>query len=600
MVMVKGTPGFVISLVAVVLLAGPAWSGSRIADQIRRCSQAMDAVKREVSFALGIEDVKALYGLVRPEKGHTPTFSARLFGDLLARVAELKSYQYRYEVSFDRGKRYIYWRPLDDQARRIGPSRTVAPGEYELAMQDLRAHIPMYCDLLDMQARLQTDSLTQRLSQASRLANKYGENPVFYVELAKAHRAMGNPGEFRNWLAKAKDMSVDKEALFDSLVVLAILMEEVGERTRLESLAKDISISYEQVVIGASVSEAGPYSVAGQSLKKGYLWWERDVNQRHGLLGRPVLVRLYDDRSDPKEVENLYTKLIREDKVHFLLGPSSTELTLAAARVADAYAEAIVATVASPGGIHRGQQRNVFPLYPSEDAYLDGIIDVGFARKNDRYAIVHSDSPVFANAALAGAEKIKQRGGKIVYENKFERGTADFTPIIQTIRQRGDPLLILAAEVTDSVAFLKQYREKGLGSRGLASTNVALPSLFKSLGSLAEGVIAPTLWEPSVKIPYPGMQQFIEGYKKMWGDEPDQHAAAAVGAAQVLEAAVRVVGTLDKKKVRGALPTLETRTIFGDYKYDEKVLQKGKLPVIVEWTKDSQKTIVWPAEAVRK
>jgi branched-chain amino acid transport system substrate-binding protein len=49
--------------------------------------------------------------------------------------------------------------------------------------------------------------------------------------------------------------------------------------------------------------------------------WRDDVNAKGGLLGRPVELVYYDDRSNPNTVPGIYTKLISVDKVDLLTGP---------------------------------------------------------------------------------------------------------------------------------------------------------------------------------------------------------------------------------------------------------------------------------------
>ena len=64
-----------------------------------------------------------------------------------------------------------------------------------------------------------------------------------------------------------------------------------------------------QIVIGASMSLSGAYAAGGKYSLEGTQLWVDDVNQRGGLLGRPVRLVYYDDRSDPNTGVQLYEKL---------------------------------------------------------------------------------------------------------------------------------------------------------------------------------------------------------------------------------------------------------------------------------------------------
>src|SRR5687767_8732431 len=51
--------------------------------------------------------------------------------------------------------------------------------------------------------------------------------------------------------------------------------------------------------IGAAVSASGSNGKTGQYQTEAYKLWEEQVNQRGGLLGRPVKLTILDDASDP-------------------------------------------------------------------------------------------------------------------------------------------------------------------------------------------------------------------------------------------------------------------------------------------------------------
>ena len=54
--------------------------------------------------------------------------------------------------------------------------------------------------------------------------------------------------------------------------------------------------------------------------------WEEDVNAKGGVLGRPVKLVYYDDKSAPAEVPAIYTKLLDIDKVDLIIGGYGTPM----------------------------------------------------------------------------------------------------------------------------------------------------------------------------------------------------------------------------------------------------------------------------------
>ena len=112
-------------------------------------------------------------------------------------------------------------------------------------------------------------------------------------------------------------------------------------------LAASASQAAEPIRIGTTQSLTGQFEEFGNTQMKGLKMWRDDVNARGALLGRPVELIIYDDHSDPARSAWLYRKLVNEDKVDLLIGPYSSELTLAASDVAEEFNFPMVAAAAS-------------------------------------------------------------------------------------------------------------------------------------------------------------------------------------------------------------------------------------------------------------
>ena len=101
------------------------------------------------------------------------------------------------------------------------------------------------------------------------------------------------------------------------------------------------------ILIGATVSLEGKYSEPSFMIRNAFRLWEQEVNIRGGLLGRPVKLILYDDKSQKKRVRQLYKKLIMEEKVDLVFSPYGTPLTLVASEVSERNKMVMLACAAS-------------------------------------------------------------------------------------------------------------------------------------------------------------------------------------------------------------------------------------------------------------
>src|SRR5467141_5181587 len=82
--------------------------------------------------------------------------------------------------------------------------------------------------------------------------------------------------------------------------------------------------SKEPIKIGFSMAQTGGLGPNGKSALLAQKIWEEEVNAKGGLLGRPVKLIYYDDKSSPAEVPSIYTKLLDVDKVDLIIGAYAT------------------------------------------------------------------------------------------------------------------------------------------------------------------------------------------------------------------------------------------------------------------------------------
>ncbi len=82
----------------------------------------------------------------------------------------------------------------------------------------------------------------------------------------------------------------------------------------------------EPLRIGFGMALTGPLAPNGKSALLAMKIWEEDINAKGGLLGRPVQLVYYDDKSSPSEVPAIYTKLLDVDHVEITSISSSAAM----------------------------------------------------------------------------------------------------------------------------------------------------------------------------------------------------------------------------------------------------------------------------------
>ncbi len=92
----------------------------------------------------------------------------------------------------------------------------------------------------------------------------------------------------------------------------------------------------EPIKVGAVISLTGPGAGLGQPQRQGILLAEKVINAKGGVNGRPINVIIEDDGSKPDIAKSKAERLIFDEKIVALIGPSLTASTGSVAALTNA------------------------------------------------------------------------------------------------------------------------------------------------------------------------------------------------------------------------------------------------------------------------
>ncbi len=357
------------------------------------------------------------------------------------------------------------------------------------------------------------------------------------------------------------------------------------------------SQSAEPIRIGTTQSLSGHYEEFGLEQFRGLQMWASDVNGRGALLGRPVELLHYDDRSrDAGSIEG-YRQLIEKDGVDLLIGPYSSSLTLEASLVAEEHNIPMIATAASSEKIWSRGLKNIFGIDTPTGSYVSGL-NVAAETGAKTISLVYANTEFPVEVARSVRDHASDLGLEIVMDQRYEPEERNFTELVKQLVVADADIVMGATYLEDSVAMVKEIRRQKLKPKMLVFTvGPALQEFFDELGSDAEGVVGIVQWLRSV--PLPGAEDFAYRYRERYGYNPGVHAAIGYSAGQVLEAAVRLAGSTEHDAVREQLGSMFFRSLLGKYHVDETGRQIGHQNYLLQW-QDSQRRLVAPANVAER
>jgi branched-chain amino acid transport system substrate-binding protein len=362
----------------------------------------------------------------------------------------------------------------------------------------------------------------------------------------------------------------------------------------------------EPVKVGASLPLTGEFSEPGKAAQQGYQVWEQMVNDGGGLVdGRPVKMVIKDDQSNQNTIVADYNALISRDKVDLLLGTFSSLLNLPASAVAERNRMLFVEPAGgAPELFDRGFKYLFFAQQATADkqgaVWANYVTSLPEDQRPKTAAYPTLDDP-FAQPTSEGIEAIlKQAGIKTVYRETYTIDNPNLDGIASAIKARKPDVVVNGATFEDGVGMVRALRKAGFTPKMLYQTTA--PSLgdqyAKAIGKgTTEGVFYAVSHSKEAKTP--GNAEFVAKYREMFGGtEVPEDAADAYATAQVLQAAVEAVGTIDRKRqseladwVRGN----DVDTILGKLSWDELGRPEGEF-LVGQW-QNGVPEIVLPKEA---
>ena len=378
------------------------------------------------------------------------------------------------------------------------------------------------------------------------------------------------------------------------------------------ALTATTASAQETLTIGFTVSQTGKLNNDATAQMRGMELWRDDVNAKGGIKvgGKTYSIKLvsYDDESQNTRVQQLYTRLIVQDKAQFLFSPYSSGLVATAAIISEQYGKVMITTGGAEEKTYRLGNKNLFQLYTGAVSYLAGAV-AALKSKDPKaqIAFVYEDDPFSKAVAAATRELAKKEGMTLVLDEAYSGSTTDFSPIINKVISSKANSLLGGGHYADGATLARQLHDQKANMKWVTLLVAPDSPKFSELGDAAVGISVPSQWEPQVTFK-PDFGPTAAEYTKKFSDkykiEPGYHAAGGYAAGLILQNAIEKAGSVDPAKVAGELNKTEATTFFGKTKFSndpkEHGLQLGHEMVLAQWQKKAgklSKEVVWPIAA---
>jgi len=372
------------------------------------------------------------------------------------------------------------------------------------------------------------------------------------------------------------------------------------------------ALAEDTLTIGFTVSRTGALNLDSLAQEHGFEMWRDEVNAAGGIKAgdKRYQVRFvtYDDQSQGGRVQQLYTRLIVQDRAQFLFSPYSSGLVATATVISEQYGKLMMSIGGAEGKTYQLGNHYLFQTYTPADRYLSGAVEL-LKEKNPgaKIALVYSDDPFSKAVASATREQAKQAGLAIVLDESYPPSQTDFSAIINKVVASGADTLLGGGHYPDGATLARQLYDQKTKLKWATLLVAPDSPQFATLGPAAQGISVPSQWAPQVTYKPdfgPTPAEFAKRFEAKYHMPPGYHAAGGYAGGLLFQHAIERAGSIEPAKVAAELNNMKATTLWGGTQFSTEPkshgLQLAHQMVLTQWQMEGGKLVkevVWPTSA---
>jgi len=256
-------------------------------------------------------------------------------------------------------------------------------------------------------------------------------------------------------------------------------------------LTASFSFAAGTIKIGGLFSVTGPPAFLGEPERNTAKMVVDSINKAGGIKGQKLELVVYDTAGDATKAVQMATKLIKDDKVIAIIGPSTTGESMAVIPVAEKEKVPLISCAAG-SKITDPAKRYVFKTAQNDGLAVAKIYEFLQRQKQNKVAIL----TVSDGFGASGREQLKVLAGKygmqLVVDETYGPKDTDMTSQLTKIRASQAQVLIVWGTNPGPAVIAKNAKQLGLKLPLYMSHGVSSKKFIALAGDAAEGVRLPS------------------------------------------------------------------------------------------------------------
>jgi branched-chain amino acid transport system substrate-binding protein len=331
---------------------------------------------------------------------------------------------------------------------------------------------------------------------------------------------------------------------------------------------------------GVIADVTGPAGVYGTVQKNAYELANDDI--KAGLIdtgGVNLTFDVGDAATDPNQVANLMQKFTTDGSA-IVLGPTLSAEAFKADPIAVKANLPVLATSNTADGI-TAMGSCVYRNSLSEAQVVPATVGKTMALwKYKSAAIIYGDDNAFTKSDYDIFKAVLDKAGvKIVDVETYHTNDVDFQAQLTKIKAKNPDVIVNGALFPEATKIIAQAAKLGLKTHMMGGNGLNSPKMYEVAGPAAQGVVVGSAWY--IGGVTGGNGTFVARYQRKYGSLPDQFAAQAYAAAQIVAELARE-GNVTRGDLCDGMKTMKTvPTVLGPYTFESNRDAKGA-PVVLQ------------------
>ena len=334
----------------------------------------------------------------------------------------------------------------------------------------------------------------------------------------------------------------------------------------------------DKIILGAAVSLTGKYSTNGKHTQNGYNMAVERINSMGGVkVGGKTYkfdIIYYDDESNSGRAAQLAERLIKQDGVHYMLGPYSSGLTKAMAPVTEENKIPMVEANGASRSLFTKGYKYLFAVLSPANQYLEVAIDLAVEKNGGPVVIAMAfEQDAFSQDVRLGiVDAAKRTGSKIIIDDKLPKELNDMAATLAKVKATNPDVLVISGHSKGALTAIRQIAEMKIDVPMLAMTHCDASKLAKQHGKNSEYALCAAQWHKELSYSdefFGNGIKFDKDFTALYGYAPPYQAAESAAALLVFKDAFERANSTDKEKVRDALAKTDMETFYGNVKFGD-------------------------------